>query len=1251
MVPFGAAIAGIAKLALIAAAIVGLMAVFGAAEQAWSVSSYIDSFGDLSESIGKAIGRFVGGLGAGVMQGLNLPQIGSDLSTFMENIQPFLDGCKSVDESVKTGVGNLASAIMAIGGAEVVSAISSWFVGDNPISQFADDIGIIALALNNFASSISGFTETDNANLTNATNAAKGLAELVKAVPWELPQWAQAVVGSKNVEGFADDAATLATALLNYATNISGFSATVSESDVTNSTNAAKALVELQKSLPAEGGWIQSLLGIKDLSTFGDRVPGFAAGMKAYAKEISGFSSSVTQTDIDNSTNAAKALIGLENSLSGERGMLQEILGVKDLTTFAVKVPGFASGMKAYAKEISGFSSSVTQTDIDNSTNAAKALIALESSLSGEGGMLQNIMGVKDLTSFSAKIPGFASGMKAYACEISGFTSTVSDKDITNSTNAAKGLVELQNALPSEGGWLDNIIGVKDLTSFAEKIPGFAAGMKAYATEISSFSSTVTDADITNSTNAAKALVELQNALPAEGGLLEGLLGIKDLSSFAEKLPGFAVGMLAYATEISGFSATVTDADITNSTNAAKALIELQNTLPAEGGILDSLLGIKDLSTFGDRIPGFAAGMKAYATEISGFTASVSEADVTNSTNAARALIELQNALPTEGGILDSLFGIKDLGAFAEKIPGFAQGMLAYATEISGFTATVSDADITNSNNAAKALIELQNALPAEGGILDNLLGIKDLSVFAERIPGFAAGMIAYATQISGFSATVSQTDIDNSTNAALALAGLANSIPAEGGWVQTILGQQNLGAFGEKCAQLGEGLASFASNIGTVSTQKTENAIAAMGLITQFTSGLNSEGGVFNAIGEFFGGQQDIVGLSEKMAAVGTNLATFATQLSTADFSNTEQATQILTDMQEFIGTLETKGGVWADIGEWFGGKKDIVGLSTSMASFANNFSTFASGISGAAQAATDFSIVQTVVTAFSSLAESVKDDNVSTKDLESAAKTMGTTFITAMATAISDSGDKVSAAAVSISSDGSDGANGTYKTWYTTGENLGKGLANGISAMAGTVKRAAVNAASGATRAIQITWSVHSPSRVGYGLGMNFDLGIAGGLDRYAKVVSQSAEGVGSNAVDIAKSMLRGVDGSVFDYIDPNPTIRPVLDLSNVRNGVGAIGGMLNSDQIVNSGLFRGINFSKGVNSLNFDGAKIAGGMNNKDVVSELQSLAERFDGLNEAVTNMKVVLDSGELVGATTGKIDTALGTQAMRKGRGN
>ena len=103
-----------------------------------------------------------------------------------------------------------------------------------------------------------------------------------------------------------------------------------------------------------------------------------------------------------------------------------------------------------------------------------------------------------------------------------------------------------------------------------------------------------------------------------------------------------------------------------------------------------------------------------------------------------------------------------------------------------------------------------------------------------------------------------------------------------------------------------------------------------------------------------------------------------------------------------------------------------------------------------------------------------------------------------------------------------------------------------------------------------------------------MNFDLGIAGGLDRYSRVVSQSAEGIAENAVDSAKTMLRGTDYSIFDFIDPNPTIRPVLDLSGVRSGVGTIVEMLNSDQILGGGLFHGINFNKGVTALNFDGTR---------------------------------------------------------------
>ena len=71
----------------------------------------------------------------------------------------------------------------------------------------------------------------------------------------------------------------------------------------------------------------------------------------------------------------------------------------------------------------------------------------------------------------------------------------------------------------------------------------------------------------------------------------------------------------------------------------------------------------------------------------------------------------------------------------------------------------------------------------------------------------------------------------------------------------------------------------------------------------------------------------------------------------------------------------------------------------------------------------------------------------------------------------------------------------------------------------------------------------------------------------------IEQSAQKVGERMVDSAKTMLNGLDSSIFDNIDPNPTIRPVMDLTSIQNGVGMINGMFNSQQMIGQGLFRGI------------------------------------------------------------------------------
>ena len=59
---------------------------------------------------------------------------------------------------------------------------------------------------------------------------------------------------------------------------------------------------------------------------------------------------------------------------------------------------------------------------------------------------------------------------------------------------------------------------------------------------------------------------------------------------------------------------------------------------------------------------------------------------------------------------------------------------------------------------------------------------------------------------------------------------------------------------------------------------------------------------------------------------------------------------------------------------------------------------------------------------------------------------------------------------------------------------------------------------------------------------------------------------------------------------------------------------------------------------------------GLNNDDVVAELESLRNDISGLQDAIKSMQVVLDSGELVGGIAEDMDTALGMRAIVNSRG-
>lgn len=126
--------------------------------------------------------------------------------------------------------------------------------------------------------------------------------------------------------------------------------------------------------------------------------------------------------------------------------------------------------------------------------------------------------------------------------------------------------------------------------------------------------------------------------------------------------------------------------------------------------------------------------------------------------------------------------------------------------------------------------------------------------------------------------------------------------------------------------------------------------------------------------------------------------------------------------------------------------------------------------------------------------------------------------------------------------------------------GEDICLGLAEGIKSKTQDVIRAAKDMADAVLEATTDVLEINSPSKAFERIGMYSDEGLARGLRNYSGRVGSAAEALGRGALDNVQSAIEFIKDMLNEGLDDGPTITPVLDLSNVVSGAGAIDGLLN-------------------------------------------------------------------------------------------
>ena len=174
-------------------------------------------------------------------------------------------------------------------------------------------------------------------------------------------------------------------------------------------------------------------------------------------------------------------------------------------------------------------------------------------------------------------------------------------------------------------------------------------------------------------------------------------------------------------------------------------------------------------------------------------------------------------------------------------------------------------------------------------------------------------------------------------------------------------------------------------------------------------------------------------------------------------------------------------------------------------------------------------------------------------------------------------------------------------YDDFYTAGENCASGFANGIKSGEYLATNAGSELGDAALKAAKEAVDSHSPSKEFYKVGEYCGIGLSNALYDYRDKTYDAGYDMGDYArIGLTNAMSR-IQRVIDNDIDSQPTIRPVLDLSNVTNGANAISGMLS----MNPSIGAVSNIRAISTSMN---RRIQNGTNN-DVVSAIKDLGSRM------------------------------------------
>lgn len=217
-----------------------------------------------------------------------------------------------------------------------------------------------------------------------------------------------------------------------------------------------------------------------------------------------------------------------------------------------------------------------------------------------------------------------------------------------------------------------------------------------------------------------------------------------------------------------------------------------------------------------------------------------------------------------------------------------------------------------------------------------------------------------------------------------------------------------------------------------------------------------------------------------------------------------------------------------------------------------------------------------------------------------------------------------------------------------FAKGEDFAKGYLDGILSQSDDIGDTSYTLGDESVNALAESIDAHSPSRKTTNLALMYGAGYLGTLQSLARPAYMAGEEIGENSVDGLTGPYSSLQSDYDDLFSLHPTITPILDLSDVDDGMAYL-----QNTFGNAPAF-------GVKQSWTPDARSAEAMLSVDrpsadvnrIVEEMGYLRDDLMSMGEAISSMQIFLDTGTLVGEMSASMDDTLGRytrQSIRSGR--